>query len=188
MGGRPLRQLHKPVPLGIAMTGLWTKAHPAEVDQLLAWQSAGKLAITWINHSSTHPLFCQNDACSRGQFLTAPSINFDEEVFGLERTLLARGIVPSVVFRFPGLIHDRNRLHQLSRLSLIAIDADAWIGKGQGIKPRAVVLVHGNGNEPGGITGFLRAVQAPTRFGSLASGKAALVSPLLIAPFPPTTP
>ncbi len=177
-------KLHQPVPVGIAMTGLWAKAHAPELDQILAWQSAGKLAITWINHSSTHPLHCQNSSCSRARFLTAPSVNFDEEVFGLERSLLERGIVPSVIFRFPGLVHDRPRMDQLARLSLMAIDADAWIAKGQGIKPRAVVLVHGNGNEPEGITGFLRAVQTPARAANLASGRAALVSPLLIAPVP----
>jgi hypothetical protein len=94
-------------------------------------------------------------------------------------------MVPSAIFRFPGLTHDPNRLSQLSPLSLMPLDADAWIAKGQGIHARAVVLVHGNGNEPEGITGFLRAVEEPTRAANLRSGKAALVSPLLVAPVPP---
>jgi hypothetical protein len=180
-------QIHAPVPLGIAMTGGWAQAHPTELDQLLAWQSAGKLAITWINHSSTHPLNCLNASCSKAEFLTAASVDFDEQVFGLERSLLARGMVPSTIFRFPGLIHDGRRLSQLSRLSLMPLDSDAWIAKGQGIHPRAVVLIHGNGNEPEGITGFLRAVGEPTRAANLRSGKSALVSPLLVAPVPPQT-
>jgi hypothetical protein len=178
-------RIAKPVPIGVAMTGGWAKAHPAELEQITAWERAGKLAITWINHSSTHPLHCLDDACRRAEFLTNASVDFDEEVFGLERTLLARGIVPSPIFRFPGLIHDQRRLDELARLSLLPLDADGWIAKGQGIKSRAVVLVHGNGNEPEGINGFFRQVEDPARAAALGSGKSALVSPLLVAPSPP---
>lgn len=177
-------QLHAPVPVGIAMTGVWAKAHASELEQILAWESAGKLSITWINHSSTHPLHCQNASCSKAEFLTAQSVDFDEEVFGLERALISRGLVPSPIFRFPGLVHDAERMRQLSRLSLMAIDADGWIAKGQGIKPGAVVLVHGNGNEPEGITAFLRAVQGG-RAQRLRAGETKLVPPILIAPEPP---
>lgn len=178
-------KVHRPVPLGIAMTGVWAKAHPAELDQLLAWERGGKLAITWINHSSTHPLHCQDASCRKAQFLTAPGVDFDEEVLGEERVALARGMIPSTLFRFPGLVHDANRLRQLERLSLMALDADGWIAKGQPIRPGAVVLVHGNGNEPEGIVGFLRQVEAPARAAALASGKSALVPVLLVAPTTP---
>jgi hypothetical protein len=172
--------LGRPVPVGIAMTGGWAKAHPNELEQLLTWQHEGKLDITWINHSSTHPLHCVDSACRRAEFLTAASVDFDEEVLGLERTLLARDMLPSVIFRFPGLVHDARRLGQLSRLSLFPLDANGWIAKGQPIAPRAVVLVHGNGNEPPGISGFL--TQAESRRAALRSGKSALVSPLTVAP------
>jgi hypothetical protein len=178
-------KLGKPVPLGIAMTGVWAKAHPAELDQLLAWERGGKLAITWVNHSSTHPLHCQDASCRKAQFLTAPGVDFDEEVLGEERVVLARGMIPSTLFRFPGLVHDAHRLHQLERLSLMALDADGWIAKGQPIRPGAVVLVHGNGNEPEGIVGFLRQVESPGRAAALASGKSALVPPAFVAPAPP---
>ena len=178
-------RLHEAVPLGIAMTGVWAKAHPAELDQLLAWQRGGKLAITWVNHSSTHPLHCLDASCRRAEFLTAASVDFDEEVLGEERVVLARGMVPSTLFRFPGLVHDANRLHQLQRLSLMPLDADGWIAKRQPIRSGAVVLVHGNGNEPEGIVGFLRQVEAPARAAALASGKSALVPPVFVAPVPP---
>jgi hypothetical protein len=177
--------LGKPVPLGIAMTGVWAKAHPAELEQLMTWERAGKLAITWMNHSSTHPLHCQDASCRTAQFLTAPSVDFDEEVLGEERVVLARGMIPSTLFRFPGLVHDTARLRQLARLSLMPLDADAWIAKGQPIRPGAVVLVHGNGNEAVGITGFLRQVESPSRAAALRSGKSALVPPVLVAPIPP---
>ena len=178
-------RLGKPVPVGIAMTGVWAKAHPDELDQLMAWAKAGKLAITWVNHSSTHPLHCLDASCRRAEFLTAASVDFDEEVLGEERAILARGMAPSVLFRFPGLVHDANRLRQLARLSMMPLDADGWIAKGQPIKPGAVVLVHGNGNEPEGIVGFLRQVEAPARAAALGTGKSKLVSPLFVAPAPP---
>ena len=175
-------EIHAPVPIGIAMTGVWAKAHPTELDQLLTWQRSNKLAITWINHSSTHPLHCQDTACRNATFLTDASVDMNEEVLGLERTLVGRGIMPSVVFRFPGLVHDQRRLDQLNKLSLLPIDANAWIAKGEPIKARAVVLVHGNGNEPEGITGFLKQVQTPARAANLRSGKSTIVPPIGIAP------
>lgn len=175
----------KPTPVGIAMTGVWAKAHPDELGQLLAWEHENKLAITWINHSSTHPLHCLDQSCRNAEFLTAASVDFEEEVLGLERVLLGRGIVPSTIFRFPGLIHDEERLAQLAKLSVMPLDADAWIAKGQPIKPRAVVLVHGNGNEPEGIRGFLEAVAKPSRAQALRSGQSTLVPPIFVAPIPP---
>lgn len=178
-------RIGEPVPVGIAMTGVWARAHPGELDELMAWEQSGKLAITWINHSSTHPLHCLDAACRRAEFLTAASVDFDQEVLDEERTILARGMAPSALFRFPGLVHDAHRLGQLARLSMMPLDADAWIAKGQPIKARAVVLVHGNGNEPEGITGFLRQVETPARAAALASGRTKLVSPLFVAPTPP---
>ena len=177
-------QVHRAIPVGIAMSGGWAKAHGSEFDQILDYERRGKITITWINHSSTHPLHCLNASCSSAQFLTAPGVDFTEEVVGLERALFARGLLPSPIFRFPGLVHDDQRMKQLAGLSLMPIDADAWIAKGQPIKSHAVVLVHGNGNEPEGITGFLK--QAQARSAALASGKSALVEPILIAPAPPT--
>lgn len=178
-------RLGRPVPVGIAMTGGWARAHPNELSQIVSWGDTRKLAITWINHSSTHPLNCLDEACRRATFLTAGTVDFDAEVLGLEQALLARGLAPSVLFRFPGLVHDANRLRQLARLSLLPLDANAWIAKGQPIGPRTVVLVHGNGNEPPGIRGFLGAVQSGARADALARGRSALVSPLLVAPSPP---
>jgi len=65
---------------------------------------------------------------------------------------------------------------------MMGLGADGWIAKGQPIERGAVVLVHGNGNEPEGIVGFLKQVQTPARSAALASGKSKLVSPLLVAP------
>lgn len=175
-------RLGKPVPIGIAMTGDWAKRYPNELAQLDTWGRTGKLSITWINHSSTHPVRCVDDKCRRALFLTASNVNFDEEVLGEERVVLARGIVPSVLFRFPGLTQDARTLGRLGQLSLLPIDANGWIAKGQPITPDAVVLVHGNGNERPGITGFLQQVRTTSRAAALASGQSELVSPLFVVP------
>lgn len=147
-----------PVSIGIALTGLWATGHPKEFKQLVDWQKTGKLDITWINHSYRHEL--SRDANGVYHFLTASSINFEADVLDLERLLLGQGLPMSPLFRFPGLTHDVRRRSELNDLSLFALDADAWIGKGQPIKQNAVVLVHGNGNERAGITGFLSQTKA----------------------------
>jgi len=40
------------------------------------------------------------------------------------------GIVPSVYYRFPGLIHDRVRLREILGIDLFPIDCDSWLAHG----------------------------------------------------------
>lgn len=147
----------EPTPVGIAMTGLWASWHPRELAQLLAWQAAGKLDITWINHSYRHEL--SKDAAGAYHFLTDPRVDFRSDVLDLERLLLGQGVLFSPLFRFPGLTHDRARRAELNDLSLVAIDADGWIAKGEPIADGAVVLLHGNGNERVGVDRFFDQVE-----------------------------
>lgn len=137
----------KPTPCGVAMTGLWARAHPREMAQLLKWQDEGKLDITWVNHSDLHQVGNQD-------FLTNPRIDFHADVVDAERTLLEYGAVPSLLFRFPGLTHNDARRTELADLGLFGLDADAWLGKGQRPTDGSVILVHGNGNENGGISRY----------------------------------
>lgn len=167
--------LGAPIPVGIAMTGGWAKAHPTELAQLLDWQAKKKLDVVWINHSFTHPLHCAGSRCA---FMTAPDIDMKREVLDNERLLLAQGAAPSALFRFPGLTHDHRRREELAGLSLAALDADAWLAKGEPMHDGAVVLLHGNGNEPEGVRLFMRAVKAPAFAAGLADKKNAFVSPL----------
>lgn len=172
---------HAAIPIGIAMTGGWAKAHPQELAQLKAWDAEKKLAITWVNHSYTHPLNCTPDkkTCT---FLTAPSVDFQSEVLDNERFLLRQGVTVSSLFRFPGLVHDHARRSELTKLSLFALDSDAWLAKGEPMHDGAVVLVHGNGNEARGIDLFLAAMKSAPWQGDFASGKATFVSPLRAIP------
>lgn len=178
-------QRRAPVPVGVAMTGGWAKKHPAELEQLRKWDASGALAIAWINHSYTHPIHCSGGGrtCT---FLTDASVTpevFQHEVLDNERLLLRQGFAVSPLFRFPGLAHDATRRNALSGLSLFALDADAWLAKGERLHDGAVVLVHGNGNEPRGIELFLQAMRTETWRQGLRDGSASFISPVrAIAP------
>lgn len=133
-----------PIPVAIAITKLWKDAEMQNFRKLVKLKKDGFLKITWINHSATHPI---ND----GKFLTLKGVDFESEVLNTEKMLLEEGEVPSIFFRFPGLIYNDDLLEKLSKLSLIPLDANAWLEKGQKIHPGSIILVHGNGNEAGGI-------------------------------------
>ena len=147
-----------PLAINIAMTGIWARKHAAEFAQLQTWRSSGALRVTWVNHSFRHPLHCVGAVCS---FLTSPNENVASEVLSEEVDLLARGETPSLFFRFPGLVHNARTVAQVSALGLYTTDADAWIAKGQPLHDGAIILLHGNGNEPAGITRFMRAMEGP---------------------------
>ncbi len=178
-------QRRAPVPVGVAMTGGWAKKHPVELEQLRKWNASGALAIAWINHSYTHPIHCTNGGrtCT---FLTDSSVTpevFQHEVLDNERLLLRQGFAVSPLFRFPGLAHDATRRKALNGLSLFALDADAWLAKGERLHDGAVVLVHGNGNEPRGIELFLQAMRTETWRQGLRDGSASFITPVrAIAP------
>lgn len=149
------RRRGEPLELNVAMTGIWAKSHPAEFAQLTTWRKQGDIRITWVNHSFRHPLHCSGRSCA---FLTHPSENINSAVLLEEQDLLSRGEIPSLFFRFPGLTHDERTLSGVSALGLYTLDGDAWLAKGQSIHDGAVILVHGNGNEPEGIRRFFSAV------------------------------
>ncbi|GFO61634.1 hypothetical protein GMST_39590 [Geomonas silvestris] len=138
-----------PVPVAVAVTGAWLLSHPEELAYLKRESAAGKLVITWMNHSLHHPYDPQ--APLARTFLLTPGTDFDAEVLEVEKLLLARGLVPSPFFRFPGLVSDAATVKRLRELSLIPIGADAWLAKGEHPKKGSFILVHGNGNEPKGI-------------------------------------
>jgi len=138
-----------PVPVAVAVTGAWLLSHPEELLYLKRESAAGRLAVTWVNHSFHHPYEPQVPLART--FLLTPGTDFDAEVLEVEKLLLARGLVPSPFFRFPGLVSDAATVKRLRELSLIPIGADAWLAKGEHPKKGSFILVHGNGNEPKGI-------------------------------------
>lgn len=138
-----------PLPVAIAVSGMWMEKHEDELEFILDMEKKGGLSITWINHTYSHPY--EKDRPLEENFLLAPGVDFEKEVLSEEEALIRRGLIPSPFFRFPGLVADGNLLERLKRLFLIPVGADAWMAKGERPKEGSIILVHGNGNEPEGV-------------------------------------
>jgi hypothetical protein len=138
-----------PAPVGIAITGAWLDRHDDDLRWLLEKVREKKLAVTWINHSQTHPYDSTKPLDKT--FLLTPGTDFKQEVLATEIMLLEQGLLPSVFFRFPGLVSNCNLMKQLEKLSLIPVGSRAWLAKGERPTVGSIMLVHGNGNEPKGI-------------------------------------
>lgn len=147
------RQNDRATPLAIAMTGNWLENHKDELAWIVNQIKEGKLAVTWVNHSTTHPY--EPKTPLERNFLLSPGVDFEREVLATEQLLLENGLTPSPFFRFPGLVADGKVLEKLRQLSLIPIGSDAWLAKGEVPKTGSFILVHGNGNEPAGIARVL---------------------------------
>jgi hypothetical protein len=145
------------VPVALAVSGLWIKNHHDEFTYLLQLQDQKKIKITWVNHSMTHPY--RQAVPLEQNFLLSAGVNFQNEVLGNEIVMLGQGIVPSVFFRFPGLISSDKLISQLKAWGLAPLGSNAWLGKGQKIKNGSVVLIHGNGNELSGLTLLYKALE-----------------------------
>jgi peptidoglycan/xylan/chitin deacetylase (PgdA/CDA1 family) len=143
-----------PAPVSIAVTAVWMQTHPDDLNWLRGMEHSGKLRITWINHSYHHhydpklPL-PQN-------FLLEKNTNLAVEVLGNEQAMLEHDLMPSLFFRFPGLVSNRAVFEKITQYGLLPLGSDAWLAKGQRPKKGSVVLVHGNGNEPIGVADFQR--------------------------------
>jgi peptidoglycan/xylan/chitin deacetylase (PgdA/CDA1 family) len=150
------RPEEKPVPIGIALTGRWMEKHAADLAWLRELQATGEIAVTWINHSYNHR-YAKDLPISRN-FLLEPGTDMRKEILATEALMLANGLTPSIFFRFPGLISDLDLVKRVVSFGLTPIGSDAWLAKtAKNREPSSgsIVLVHGNGNEPLGVTRFL---------------------------------
>ena len=145
------------VPVALAVSGLWIKNHHEEFSYLLQLHDQKKIRITWVNHSLTHPY--DKTKGIEENFLLSPGVDFSREVLGNELVMLGQGLVPSVFFRFPGLISSDKLIGQLKAWGLVPLGSNAWLGKGQKIKNGSIVLVHGNGNELSGLALLYKALE-----------------------------
>ncbi len=141
--------LKPPVPVALMVSGLWIQRHTDDLAWLKYQAAAGRISITWVNHSFTHPY--DPSAPLEKNFLLSPKTDLLNEVLSLERLLLEQGLTPSPFFRFPGLVSNRHLIEQLRDLSLIPVGSNAWLAKGESPHPGSIILVHANGNEPEGI-------------------------------------
>lgn len=143
-----------PAPVAIAVSGLWIERHKKEFDWIVNEEKEGRLAVTWVNHTYSHPYNPRKPDIEN--FLLTPGVDFEGEVLRQETTLIEHGGVPSPFFRFPGLVSNDGLLVRLKALSLIPVGTDAWIAKREVPVECSIVLVHGNGNEPEGIQMLLK--------------------------------
>lgn len=141
-------------PVALSISGLWLLHHPQDFAWLQKQIRDGALRITWVNHSFHHPFDPTRGIADN--FLLRPGLDLDAEVLNTERLLIAQGEVPSVFFRFPGLVANRALRARVHALHLVSVGADAWLALSPPPRPGAIVLVHPNGNEPGGLRLFAR--------------------------------
>ncbi|KTD39493.1 Uncharacterised protein [Legionella longbeachae] len=144
---------NKPIPVTIAISGMWLIEHPEEFQWLIAQEKDKKLAITWANHSFSHVYY--DDLPYSENFLRSPETNIELEILTTEKYLLESGEVPSVFFRFPGLVSSKKLIRQLRQYGLIPLGTDTWLARNQTIIPGGILLVHGNSNEHEGIVKLL---------------------------------
>lgn len=144
----------RPVSIALSVSGKWIRQHDLDFETIRRLRDMRKLDVTWVNHSDSHPY---RKGQKYGQnFLLEPGVIPDQEIEGAEQELLRRGEVPSVFFRFPGLVSNRKWIEELGRHSLLPIGSDAWLATGQKPVSGSVILIHANGNEPEGVTKFLK--------------------------------
>lgn len=148
---------HKPIPITIAISGMWLIEHPDEFQWLISKEKEKKLEITWANHSFSHQYY--DDLPYSENFLQLPATNMDAEILLTEKYLLEHDEMPSIFFRFPGLVSNESLIKQLKTYGLIPLSTDAWLAKlhskHQSITPGGIILVHGNHNEHEGIVHLL---------------------------------
>lgn len=140
--------------VNLAVSGRWIERHQNDFDWLLQQDRKGSLAIQWLNHSYRHPYI--KGVADLRNFLLLPDVNFEEEVLTTEQILLSQGVVPTIYFRFPGLVASPALMKRISDFGLVAVGADAWLGKGEQPVGGSIILLHGNGNEPKGLSLFLK--------------------------------
>ncbi|MDR0296495.1 MAG: hypothetical protein LBH67_00665 [Rickettsia sp.] len=142
-------KLHKPIPISLCVSGLWMVRRTKEFLWLKEQHDRGKIQITWVNHSLSHPYY--RDLPIENNFLLFNKESFEDEILETEKILLQYNIAPSPFFRFPGLISDKTLMQRLKSLGLIPLGSNCWLAKGEQVTDGAFILVHGNSNEPEGI-------------------------------------
>jgi len=150
-------RLNNPVPVLVSVSGIWMRQHPDDLEWLKQLQQENKLNITWANHSFNHKV---NLLPLKENFLLQRGTDLNFEILETEQAMLKNGLVPSLFFRFPGLVSDQQLVYRIVSYGLMPLGADAWLAKGKQPHDGSIVLVHGNGNEPGGVNRLIRLLQS----------------------------
>jgi hypothetical protein len=154
---KELGKIEKPVALALSVSGLWMINHADDLKWLISLIQNHQIAVDWINHSFSHPY--SKTLRLPLNFLLEKGIDLDGEILKNEVLMIENNLLPSVFFRFPGLVSDYDIVERVIQYGLIPIGSDAWLAKGQKSHPGSIVLIHGNGNEPLGIKKFFQLLQ-----------------------------
>jgi len=144
----------RPVPVALSITGRWMLTHTDDLNWLKGLVAKKDIEITWINHSYNHHF--SPSIPLKTNFLLEPGTDLNFEVLGTELAMLQHNLMPSVFFRFPGLVSDQRIVTKILEYGIIPVGSDAWLAKGQPAAAGSIVLIHGNGNEPVGVADFIR--------------------------------
>ena len=123
------KKVEQPVPVALSITGVWMRQHPGDLEWLKKLQADHEITITWINHSFNHRVSLTEPL--KENFLLEPGTDINYEVLETEKAMMANGMLPSVFFRFPGLVSDQQLVNRITDFGLIPIGTDAWLAKGQ---------------------------------------------------------
>ena len=154
------KKVERPVPVALSVSGLWMLHHQPDLQWLKQLEEKHEVNITWINHSYNHRVSAK--APLKENFLLEPGIDINYEVLETEQAMIRNGLLPSVFFRFPGLVSDQQLVYSITNFGLIPIGTDAWLAKGQQPHAGSIVLIHGNGNEPTGVADFIKLLNSKT--------------------------
>lgn len=147
------KKIEQPVPLAISVSGKWMLKHEEDLNWLKSLVVQKEIDVAWVNHSYNHEV---NSLPLAENFLLAKNTDLDIEVLENEKLMLKNGLIPSVFFRFPGLVSDQQIVTQIENYGLIPIGSDAWLAKGQQPNAGSIILIHGNGNEEIGVKDFIQ--------------------------------
>ncbi len=138
------------ISIAVAITYDWVLGHKEEFLWLINHKNS--LDITWINHSKTH-FFDRKEEDLSKNFMLKNKKAFKNEVLDVEKMLILNHQIPSILFRFPGLISDKELVEKLlNNYSLVPLGTNNWLVKTQKeMGKNDIVLVHGNLNEHLGI-------------------------------------
>ena len=136
-------------PVYICISGRWIGRHAEDLRWLKELEGVD---IVWVNHSLTH-YYAPGVPYSRN-FMLKPGTDWKMEILGNEEAMLARGLVPSPFFRYPGLVSNRALALEVLRYGLIPLGSNAWMAKEERPQAGSIILLHANGNEPQGLELF----------------------------------
>ncbi|WP_158798216.1 polysaccharide deacetylase [Pedobacter sp. L105] len=152
------KKIEQPVPVAISITGRWMLTHTDDLNWLKELVAKKEIDITWTDHTFNHHFSLT--APLKTNFLLEPGTDLNFEILGTELAMLQHGLLPSVFFRFPGLVSDQRVVDKVLSYGIIPIGSDAWLAKGQQAAPGSIVLIHGNGNEEIGVNDFIKLLKS----------------------------